>query len=46
MSLFQFSAYVQGWNKAQGGDKQEAPTEDEFEAMLVESAERDARQAR
>lgn len=45
MSLFQFSAYVQGWNKAQGGDKPAAMTDDEFDEMLAASAERDARGA-
>lgn len=42
MSLFQLCAYVAGWNKANGGDKPDAPTDDEFDAMLMASAERDA----
>lgn len=42
MSLFQFVAYVDGWNKANGDDKPNAPTDDEFDAMVMASAERDA----
>lgn len=41
MSLFQFSAYVQGWNRSQGGDKPAAMTDDEFDALLMASADRD-----
>ena len=41
MSLFQMSAYVAGWNRAQGGDKPTAPTDDEFDALLAASAEMD-----
>jgi len=41
MSLFQLSAYVTGWNKSHGDGKPEPPTDDEFDAMLVASAERD-----
>lgn len=43
MSLFQLSACVEGWNKAHGDGKAPPPTDDEFDAMLVASAERDLR---
>lgn len=43
MSMFQLSAYVAGWNASQGAGKPEAPTDDEFDAMLIASAERDMR---
>lgn len=44
MSLFQLSAYVDGWNKANGDGKPAAPSDDEFEAMLIASAEKDLRE--
>lgn len=35
MSLYQFAAVVEGFNKANGGgDSTEAPSDDEFDAML------------
>lgn len=43
MSLFQLSAYVAGWNKANGDGKPPPPTVEEFDALLVASAERDMR---
>lgn len=43
MSLYQLSAYVAGWNRAQGDGRPEAPTDDEFERMLMASAEMDLR---
>lgn len=33
MSLWQLSACVDGWNRAHGDGKPEAPTDAEFEAM-------------
>ena len=45
MSLFQLSAYVAGWNKANGDGKPPPPTVEEFDAMLAASAERDLRGA-
>jgi hypothetical protein len=43
-SLWQFSAAVDGWNKTHGGEpKPEPPTDAEFEIMLDQSAEIEAR---
>jgi hypothetical protein len=43
-SLWQFSAAVDGWNKAHGGEpKPEAPSDAEFDEMLDQSAELEAR---
>jgi hypothetical protein len=38
MSLWQFTAAVRGYNKAQRGgqEKPNAPTEEQFDAMLAE----------
>lgn len=33
MSLWELAALVDGYNKAQGDNRPEAPTADEFEAM-------------
>lgn len=43
MSLFQLSAYVAGWNKAHGDGKPEPMSDDEFDRLLIASAERDLR---
>lgn len=43
MSLFQLSAYVAGWNAANGGDKPAPPSDEEFDAMLAASDALDAR---
>ncbi|MGE0845842.1 MAG: hypothetical protein AB7L41_06200 [Flavobacteriaceae bacterium] len=32
MSLYQFAACVDGWNRSQGGETTEAPSIEEFEA--------------
>lgn len=34
MSLWEFTACVDGWNRAHGDGKPPPPTEDEFEAAL------------
>jgi hypothetical protein len=42
--MWQFAACVDGWNKAHGGEpKLEAPSDDEFDAMIEASAEAEAR---
>lgn len=44
--MWQFAAAVDGWNKVHGGEpKPEAPDDAEFEAMLEQSAELEARRA-
>jgi hypothetical protein len=35
MSLWQFSACVEGWNKANGDGRPDAPTDDEFDAAVA-----------
>ena len=42
MTLFEFHAAVAGWNRAQGEDKPEPMSADEFEAMVYADAEREA----
>lgn len=42
MSLYQFSAAVDGWNRAHAAGE-EAPSDDEMEDMLRRSAEMDLR---
>ncbi len=37
MSLFQLSAYVAGWNKANGDGKPAPMSDDEFDALLAAS---------
>jgi len=44
LSFWQFAACVDGWNTAHGGEpKPEAPSNDEFDAMIEASAEAEAR---
>lgn len=43
MSLWQFAARAHGYRKAHEVEKVEAPSDDEFDAMLARSAERRAR---
>ncbi|MFG1247614.1 hypothetical protein [Xanthobacter flavus] len=45
MSLFQFGAYVDGWQKAQGGAAPSAPSDAEYDAMVAASDALDARAA-
>lgn len=35
MSLWQFSACVEGWNKVHGDSRPDAPTDDEFDAAVA-----------
>jgi len=43
-SIYQFAACVDGWNKVHGSEpKAEAPSDDEFDAMLEASAEHEAK---
>lgn len=45
MSLFQFGAYVDGWQRAHGADTPAAPTDAEYEAMVAASDALDAQAA-
>jgi hypothetical protein len=35
MTLGQFTACIDGWNAAQGGDDVEAPTDDEYDDLVA-----------
>jgi hypothetical protein len=44
LSLWQFAACVDGWNKAHGGEPEpEPPSDDDFNAMIEASADAEAR---
>jgi hypothetical protein len=43
-SFWQFAAAVDGWNRVHGAEpKPEAPSDDEFDAMIEASADAEAR---
>lgn len=39
MTLAQFNACIDGWNRLHGGNKVEPPTEEEFDAMKAAHVE-------
>lgn len=45
MSLWKFSACVEGWNRAHGEVKDEAPSGEELEAAIAASEEAERRRA-